>query len=111
MHLIINLCLVALALCATAGVTRQMKPNVKEVSHLAPVAVAASTALTNNGVDTQGFDSAMFIVNTGAVAGAGDYSVVMYESPTNNSDWTAVAAADMDVDIGPTATLVAATAY
>lgn len=58
-------------------------------------AVQAAT-LKGSTVDLQGFDSAMLVVNTGAIAGSGLYVMSLQESDTTtDGDFTDVAAADM----------------
>lgn len=65
----------------------------KAVQAIAPAVKAAS----ENGaaIALAGFDSALFVINTGAIVGAGDFSVKLQESDTTTSgDFTDVAAAD-----------------
>lgn len=60
---------------------------------LSPAVQAA--AINGPAIDTLGFDSALFLINSGAVAGAGDFGVKLQESDTTTSgDFTDVAAAD-----------------
>lgn len=82
--------------------------NVSVVASLVPAVQAAT--LKGSTVDTQGFSSALLIVNTGAIASAGDYVVAMQESDTTtDGDFTDVAAANL---IGALpATLAASTVY
>lgn len=80
----------------------------KAVQALAPAVVAASA----NGVavDLSGFDSALFVINTGAIVGAGDFGVKLQESDTTiDADFTDVAADDR-LGVIP-ATLAANSAY
>lgn len=80
----------------------------KAVQALAPAVVTASGA--GAAIALAGFDSALFAVNTGAIVGAGDFSVKLQESDTTTEgDFTDVAAADR-LGTLPT-TLVANTAY
>ena len=64
------------------------------VQALAPAVVIATA--TADPIDLQGFNSAMVLINTGAIAGAGDYTVSLEESDTTTGgDFTAVAAANL----------------
>jgi len=61
-------------------------------------------------IDTHGYGSVAFVVNTGAVAGSGDFGVKLQESDTATSgDFTDVAAEQ--VDSNAPSTLVASSAY
>lgn len=65
----------------------------KAVQALAPAVVAA--AVNGLAVDLSGFDSALFVINTGAIVGAGDFGVKLQESDTTaDADFTDVAADD-----------------
>nr|WP_196107494.1 MULTISPECIES: hypothetical protein [unclassified Ochrobactrum] len=79
----------------------------KAVQAIAPAVLAANT----NGVsiDLKGFDSALFVINTGAIDAAGDFSVKLQESDTGTSGWTDVEAADLLGSVP--ATLAANAAY
>ena len=67
--------------------------NVAVVASLAPAVQAAT--LKGTTVDTSGFGTALMVVNTGAIAGDGDYSIAMQESDTTtDGDFTDVAADD-----------------
>lgn len=92
---------------------RSIKPNLAtKVGQSPAVLTASSAALTTNGVDLVGFDSAMVIVNVGAIVGAGIFNVKLQESDTNlAASWTDVAASDMDIDIATSAPLVTGTVY
>lgn len=79
----------------------------KAVQAIAPAVVAANTNGTT--VDLNGFDSALFVVNTGAIDAAGDFGVKLQESDTGTSGWTDVAAEDLLG--GAPATLAANAAY
>lgn len=79
----------------------------KAVQAIAPAVVAANTNGTT--VDLKGFDSALFVVNTGAIDAAGDFGVKLQESDTGTSGWTDVAAEDLLG--GAPATLAANAAY
>lgn len=82
--------------------------DTRAVQALAPAVVAA--AASGAAVALAGFDSALFVINTGAIAGAGDFGVKLQESDTVTAgDFTDVAAADQ---LGALpATLAANTAY
>ncbi|MQV98362.1 hypothetical protein GHK46_13720 [Sinorhizobium medicae] len=80
----------------------------KAVQALAPAVVAA--AVNGVAVDLSGFDSALFVINTGAIVGAGDFGVKLQESDTTtDADFTDVAPADK-LGVLP-ATLAANSAY
>lgn len=75
---------------------------------LAPaVQAAAATGLV---IDLQGKTGLAFVVNTGAVAGAGDFGVTIQESDTTTSGDFANAAAGVIVSDAP-ATLAATSTY
>jgi hypothetical protein len=76
-----------------------------------PALASASQAAATDGIeiDRKGSQGLMFILNTGAVTGAGDFGVKVQESDVSGSGYTD-AAAD-DVISGVPATLVAASAY
>jgi hypothetical protein len=82
--------------------------NASVVASLVPAVQAAT--LKGSTVDTKGFSAALMIVNTGAVAGDGDYGVAMQHSDTTtDGDFVDVPATDR---IGTLpATLVASTVY
>lgn len=64
------------------------------VASLAPAVQAAT--LKGGTVDLQGFGSALMVVNTGAVAGAGDFAIAMQHSDTTtDGDFADVAAKDL----------------
>lgn len=80
--------------------------NVYAVSALEP---AVKTAAGNGtAIDRQNYDALLFVVNTGAIAGDGDFGVKVQES-ADNSAWNDAAADDV---IGTLpATLEATKAY
>lgn len=82
--------------------------DVNVVASLVPAVQSAT--LKGSTVDTKGYSDALLIVNTGAIASAGDYVVTMEHSDTTtDGDFTTVAAADK---IGTLpATLEASTVY
>ncbi len=68
--------------------------DTKVAASLVPAVQAAT--LKGGTVDTQGFGSALLVVNTGAIVGDGDYSIAMQHSDTTtDGDFTNVAAADL----------------
>lgn len=80
----------------------------KAVQALAPAVV--TDALAGPAVALAGFDSALFAINTGAIAGSGNFGVKLQESDTTTSgDFTDVAPADQLGTLP--ATLAASTVY
>lgn len=68
-----------------------------------------SAAEDGAAIDLKGFNSALLVVNTGAIVGSGDFSFKLQESDASGSGFTDVVAADL---IGtPPATMAASTAY
>jgi hypothetical protein len=66
------------------------------VSRQAIVPAVKAAAENGTTIDLQGFGSALFSINTGAIASAGDFGVKLQESNTTTSgDFTDVAAGDM----------------
>lgn len=68
-------------------------------SHISPVVslIPAAIAATASGaaIDLQGFNSAEVLINTGAIASAGDFTVKLQHSDTTTSgDFTDTAATD-----------------
>lgn len=64
------------------------------VQSLAPVVLSATD--TGAAIDLQGFNSALVVVSTGAIAGAGDFTTKLQESDTTTpGDFTDVAAVNM----------------
>lgn len=73
---------------------RELINDIKLVQALAP-AVQAATA-TSSAIDLAGYDSAAILINTGAIAGSGDFTTKLQHSDTTTSgDFTDVAAADL----------------
>lgn len=85
---------------------KDLYSNVKAVPAIVP-AVKADTG-DGSTIDVQGFGSLLFVVNTGAIVGAGDFGVKVQDS-ANGSDWADAAAVDVQGSIP--ATLAANTAY
>lgn len=66
----------------------------KVVASLVPAVQSAT--LKGSTVDTQGFGSALMVVNTGAIVSDGDYAIAMQHSATtDDGDFTDVTAADL----------------
>ena len=76
-------------------------------SHVPAVQTAT---LDGSAVDMLGFQAAMYVVNTGAIAGAGDFSVKVQESDLSGSGYADVPAAKL-IGAAPPATLLANTVY
>jgi hypothetical protein len=83
-------------------------------SHISPVVslIPAAIAATASGaaIDLQGFSSAEVLINTGAIASAGDYTVkVQHSATTTGGDFTDCAETDLLGDLP--ASLAADTVY
>ena len=65
----------------------------KAVTALGSAVVAANT--NGDTVDLKGFGSALFLVGTGAIEAAGDFTVKLQESDTGASGWTDVQPEDL----------------
>lgn len=87
---------------------RDISSNIGTVLALAP---AVQTATVKGvAVDTTGFEALAFVINTGAIAGSGNFTAKVQESDTTtDTDFTDVAAAQL-VGTLPTA-LAASTVY
>lgn len=73
---------------------RDIASNIGIVLALSPAVQTAT--IKGNAVDLLGFESAAIVVNTGAVAGSGDYTAKMQESNTTTDvDFTDVVAGDL----------------
>lgn len=86
---------------------RDLSHNIGAVLALAPAVQAATVA--GLGIDTKGFESLAFLVNTGAIVGAGDFSVKLQECDTLGGTYTDVAASQFDSNAP--ATLLADNTY
>jgi len=86
---------------------RDLYSNIAAIPALAPAVQAA--AANGASIDLLQTGSVAFIVNTGAIASAGDFGLKLQESDTGTSGWTDVAAEQ--VDSSAPATLVADSAY
>jgi hypothetical protein len=70
---------------------RDLAPNIAPVQVVAPVVLTGNN--TSVAIDLQGFESASLVVNTGAIAGAGDFTAKLQESDdTAGGTFTDVAA-------------------
>lgn len=73
---------------------RDIVHNIGAVQAIAPAVLAATT--TSAALDLLGFDSAAFVVNTGSIVGAGDFTAKVQESDTTTAgDFTDVAASHL----------------
>ena len=72
---------------------RDLASNIKVVTALSPAVQAA----TVNGVavDTKGFGSCAFVLNTGAIGGSGDFGAKLQESDASGSGYTDVVPGDL----------------
>lgn len=87
---------------------RDLYHNIGAALALAPAVQASATS--GPSIDLEGFDGVAFAVNTGAIAGDGDFGVKVQESDTDQSgDFTDAAATIVDSDAP--ATLAASSAY
>ncbi|MBY2913771.1 hypothetical protein [Rhizobium leguminosarum] len=73
---------------------RDLSHNLGVVQAVAPAVLTATN--TSAAIDLFGFESAMVAVNTGAIAGSGNFTAKLQESNTTTSgDFTDVAAGDL----------------
>lgn len=86
---------------------RDLISNISAIPALAPAVQTA--AAKGASIDTLGAGRLAFVVNTGAIAGAGDFGVTLEESDTGTGAWTAVVADQIDTTAP--ATLAADSAY
>ena len=88
---------------------RDLTNNIGIEQGLAP-AVKSSASETGDPVDLRGFESATVVINTGAIAGDGDFSVkVQHSDTTTGGDFEDVPAAKLIGEFP--ATLEAASTY
>lgn len=87
---------------------RDLASNIGAVAALAPA--VQSAAASGAAIDTLGFNSVAFILNTGAIAGDGDFGVKVQESDTDVSGDFTDADASV-VDTTAPASLEATSAY
>lgn len=73
---------------------RELYNDIGLVSATIPAVLSATT--TSAAIDLAGFDSATVLINTGAIASAGDFTAKLQESDTTTSgDFTDVAAGNL----------------
>jgi len=73
---------------------RDIANNIGVALALSPAVQAAT--IKGNAIDTKGFNSIAFAINTGAIASAGDFPVKVQESDTTtDGDFTDVVAANL----------------
>lgn len=73
---------------------RDLANNIGVVQAVAPAVLTATN--TSAAIDLLGFNSAAVIINTGAIAGSGNFTPKLQESDTTTSgDFTDVVAADL----------------
>jgi len=73
---------------------RDLVNNIGTVLAISPAVLAAT--VTGAALDLRGFNSAVLVVNTGAIVGAGAFTVKLQESDTDVAgDFADVAAADL----------------
>lgn len=73
---------------------RDLSHNLGVVQALIPQVLAATD--TSAAIDLNGFNSAMVVINTGAIVSSGNFTAKLQESDTTTSgDFTDVAAADL----------------
>lgn len=87
---------------------RSLEPNIGAVAMVAPAVLTGANTAT--AVDLQGFESAALVINTGAIAGDGDFSITLQESDeTGGGTFTDVEAEHMTGSVPDT--LEAASVY
>lgn len=73
---------------------RDLANNIGAVLALSPAVQSAT--IKGNTIDTLGFGSLAFLINTGAIASSGNFTISVQESDTTtDGDFTDVAAADL----------------
>lgn len=85
---------------------RDIIHNIAVRTAVVPAVQAASA--NGSGIDTLGFNSLVFAINTGAIASAGDFGVKLQDSD-DDTTYADVAAAQVQGTVP--ATLVASTSY
>lgn len=75
-----------------------MKDTLRDTTVVASLVPAVQAAtLKGSAVDLAGYNSALMVVNTGAIASDGDYGIAIQESDTTtDADFTNVAATDLN---------------
>lgn len=72
---------------------RDLSSRLGVVTALSPAVQA--TTVNGVAVDLMGFNGAMFVLQTGAIVGSGDFTAKLQESDTSGSGYTDVAATDL----------------
>ncbi len=86
---------------------RDIAHNIGAINALSPAVQAAT--VSGSAIDTKGWNSLAFVVNTGAVTSAGDFSAKLQESDVAGSGYADVAAGQFDSNAP--ATLAADSTY
>lgn len=73
---------------------KDLYSNVGVVAAVVPAVLTATN--TSAAIDLQGFDGALVMIQTGAIAGAGDFTPKLTECATSGGTYTDVAAADLN---------------
>ncbi len=81
---------------------RDLSSRLGVVTALSPAVQA--TTVNGVAVDLMGFNGAMFVLQTGAIVGSGDFTAKLQESDVSGSGYTDVAVADL-IGSFPAATL------
>lgn len=89
-----------------------MKDNFHNIKTVAAIAPAVKTDAENGAaIDLRGFNSATIVVQTGAIAGAGDFGFkLQHSNTTDNGDFIDVPAIDL-LGIAPAAEMAASSVY
>lgn len=72
---------------------RDLYSNIGVSLAVSPAVLTATN--TSAGIDLRGYQSATVVINTGAIAGAGNFTPKLQESDASGSGFTDVAAADL----------------
>lgn len=73
--------------------SRDLYNNIGVTLAVSPAVLTATN--TSSGIDLAGFEGATVIINTGAIAGAGNFTPKLQESDVSGSGYTDVAAKDL----------------
>lgn len=73
--------------------SRDLYDNIGVTLAVSPAVLTATN--TSTGIDLVGFEGATVIINTGAIAGAGNFTPKLQESDVSGSGYTDVAAKDL----------------
>jgi hypothetical protein len=69
---------------------RDLASNIGPVQAVAPQVLSATA--TSDAIDLIGFNAAALVLNTGAIAGSGDFTAKIQESEDGSTGWADVAA-------------------